>query len=1433
MKKILIVTLMLMVLPLTANVNAQETNTTVLTNNLFGSVQTFFNSVGSDASMQNGQAVPNKEHNKKGADGGNAASSVKNTANACDGKRNSSCDSASDFADLTGLSGITIDKSMVGTGTNDGKSADTPAEPGDSVEMTLTVKNTGNSAKDITVQDGLTDSGISYNGSEAITVQDSSGSDASVTPKNPTINDIVNGKLVINGAGAGSEYTIVFDAQIAADATDYETETANFAEACMPFDQSDASDPYSYVNTNDDGLKDGVVYDDGTGNATLCSDAADSVYISPGGTPVNPGAPDVISQKSVSDDDGDKIAEGGDTLTYTISVRNVAKADTKVNIQDDLNETSVAKNVTFDDEENLISSDGTSLTDDSDTALTIADLKAGFDYTIPQGGTVKFTFTGKVNDPIDQFSLDNKRITNTASICKSTECDTPSASISATSLEGVDIQKDVDITDLDADGDGDLDPDDQAVTGTLTYTITVSNKTAVDKSNVVVKDNLPTSYVTADQSQSVTVTPTNADTNPTPVTVGDLASGVTINTLPANSNITFVFPITVNDSVYTDPLTTGSVITNTASACTDLNGESVCDTDSAETTMDDTYPVQNDFSVQKSVTDGDASGIADPGEDLNYSLVVSNNSDSNMIINLKDPLSDQSYDVSGSEKLSVDSNGTFVDNSGKALTGDATTSDLQNGAVNVNVLPNSSATVTFTVKASTDQKTDNSIDDADTITNTVTACSDLDYSGDIKSPDECTDSGASIDLQGKQSLDIKKTVEDTGQTKDLNYTATQNDIAEPSEILSYTITVDNTGNQPIDYTLTDNLIDANFDFDATDFTQVLTISPATDLVSPTGATLADLDTNSGGSGLTMHIDSGATTTVTFSVVTSANSDTGEVNYPGNNIVNTSEATYTDQEGVSQVKDSDVAITTDTPINPDGTVLKTATDEDADGVADRGDKVTFHVKVANPTDTDMTYQVIEKDPIDPNIDYTIADPLTVDTDATTSTDAKFVDSDGEAKDYTEADLFTSTDGTTADGINTDGIYVFVPAGQSLTFTFDGTVKANFKVPETVLTNSIQSCYESEADSGTYDLCNNSTASIPTEGFEDFEISKEVTSATQSDGTTPTGTGTEADPFYAVDGGKITYNLTLNNTGSVGMDSVTMTDNVQDSYYTLSDGDIIDAYETDANGDKVTDGITTDDVTITPSSDGDGSFNLSYDGTLAAGHSLVIVYQGTLKSNIGDYINETDETQVPNVMEGCYQSDTGLNVDGKTGTICKDIGVEVPYGKDNPNADDPAFSVQKDLTDGNGDGVIDPGEDVNFVITVINNDPDHTGKDQTLLVTDEMFDKNLDYEAHLTDSVTINGDGVKVELPDGTTDASAAKIENLLPDATDSSAWNNQDAYTRYTDGSSDPDAAQTGGIEVTVPANGKVTFSFNVTAKGSLSAQNRIEQMFNFKKYFGK
>ena len=318
------------------------------------------------------------------------------------------------------------------------------------------------------------------------------------------------------------------------------------------------------------------------------------------------GAPSVAIVKTVSDANGNGLADPGETLTYTITLTNAGTVDeTDYGVTDPLD-----PNVTF-------------VTADNGGTFA-GGMVTWSGLTVPAGGSLELTVVVTVANPIPSGTAS---ITNAAYATGSTAPDCTAlpvpanCSVLTTAVPPgtITITKTV----QDATHGGSAEPGEP-----LTYTITLSNSGGGDVTGYGVTDPLDPNLVFDSASN------------------GGVLAGNTLMwsnlTIPANSSLVLTVGVTVVNPIPPGVTTignyayaTGGTAPNCSAVPTPSNCASIPVTAGAVT-------------IVKTVADANGDNLAAPGEALTYTITLSNTGGGDATLGLTDPIDPNVVFVSAS-----------------------------------------------------------------------------------------------------------------------------------------------------------------------------------------------------------------------------------------------------------------------------------------------------------------------------------------------------------------------------------------------------------------------------------------------------------------------------------------------------------------------------------------------------------------------------------------------------------------------------------------------------------------------------------------------------------------------------------------------------------------------------------------------------------------
>jgi uncharacterized repeat protein (TIGR01451 family) len=313
------------------------------------------------------------------------------------------------------------------------------------------------------------------------------------------------------------------------------------------------------------------------------------------------------------DNDGDGVADPGDTLRYTVVVSNTG--------------TTAATNVAFVDtpDANTALVVGSVTTSQGSVTVgnTAGDTAVGVDIgTLAASGSVTITFDVTVDSPFPAGTTtvaNQGLVTGDGGITVPTDDpDTaPSGDPTVTPVEDPGVEADkTDVLAIDADGDGVPSPGD-----TLEYTVVITNTGNIDLTGVTFSD-------TPDANTQLVVgsVTTTQGTVTTGNTAGDASVGVDVGTVSVAATATITFRVTIDNPLpvgVTSVSNQGTVTTNETPDEPTNDPDTVPDDDPTSTTVT-AEPVLEADKADALFIDADGNGIPSPGDTLRYTVVITN-----------------------------------------------------------------------------------------------------------------------------------------------------------------------------------------------------------------------------------------------------------------------------------------------------------------------------------------------------------------------------------------------------------------------------------------------------------------------------------------------------------------------------------------------------------------------------------------------------------------------------------------------------------------------------------------------------------------------------------------------------------------------------------------------------------------------------------------
>lgn len=652
-----------------------------------------------------------------------------------------------------------------------------------------------------------------------------------------------------------------------------------------------------------------IATDNGSDPVYPCAESSDDCSIV-----INPTEPETLIYKDVVDESKNGIASVGEKLTYTIEVKNPTDTPAPAtNVRDSLVESITAGTntyVTYNGIDSVKLSDGSTLAINTGYTgdLSTSDMQI---VTIPAKSSAFITYSVTVDSiPNDQGDILNV-VTDDGT--NPTECTQLSTNCSGT-ITPLDpetiITKKTNLADGQAVGVGDQ----------IEYTIEITNpNTQTAALNVQVQDSLLQDIPTWLNLDSITFTPTDT-----------LFSGlaklgnVTIESIQPGQTVSIKYIMTVK-SIPNDV----SQITNIATD--DGTNPGTIDPTACDADPDDcgttTTPVDPDTIIAKKVEDANGNGIVEAGEDLNYTISVTNpGSNTALDVSVIDTLVDQITPGIAARILGDDSYLTYVASSlvltidGTPLTNPADyVGKLENGTLVINQIP-AGKTVEVKFKITVDSIPDH----VKAITNVATDNGDEVETCTSQDPNDCA---TAVIPTNPQTL-IGKTAVDDNNDKYVSV----------GEKINYSIKITNpSALSALNVSVRDNLLEnrpAYLGWDGN-----ITVAPGA--TAYTGS-LAD------GSFKLTEVPANSTVTITYSLTLLSNPTDGALN-----VLNmatddgTDPGTITPQTCAVETADCDIA---DLPIDANTVIRKALIAQDGadDGAIEDGELLTYQIKVNNPT-----------------------------------------------------------------------------------------------------------------------------------------------------------------------------------------------------------------------------------------------------------------------------------------------------------------------------------------------------------------------------------------------------------------------------------------------------------------------------------------------------
>lgn len=652
-----------------------------------------------------------------------------------------------------------------------------------------------------------------------------------------------------------------------------------------------------------------IATDNGSDPVYPCSESSDDCSIV-----INPTEPETLIYKDVVDESKNGVASVGEKLTYTVEVKNPTDTPAPAtNVRDSLIE-DIANGtntyLTYNGLESVKLSDGSTLAVNTGYTgdLSTADMQI---LTIPAKSSVFITYSVTVDSiPNDQGDILNV-VTDDGT--DPTECTQLSTNCSGT-LTPLDpetiINKKTNLADGEAVGVGDQ----------IEYTIEVTNpNTQTSALNVQVQDSLLQNIPTWLTIDSINVNPTDT------LFSGQAKLGnVTIRAIEPGQTVTIKYVLTVK-SIPDDISEITNIATDNGTDPGTLD-PATCDTDPVDCGTT-TTPVDPDTIITKKVEDANGNGIVESGEDLNYTIDVSNpGSNTALDVSVIDTLVDQITPGVVARVLGDDSYLTYVASS-LVITMDGvplTTPDdyvgkFENGTLVINQIP-AGKTVQLKFKITVD----NIPDHVKAITNVATDNGDEVETCTSEDPKDC----ATAVIPTNPKTLIGKTAVDDNNDKYVSV----------GEKINYSIKITNpSALSALNVSVRDSILEnrpAYLGWDGN-----ITVTPGT--AAYTGS-LAD------GSFKLTEVPANSSVTITYSLTLLSNPTDGTLNVLNMATDNgTDPGTITPQVCAVETADCDIA---DLPIDANTVIRKELIAQDGadNGAIEDGELLTYQIKVNNPT-----------------------------------------------------------------------------------------------------------------------------------------------------------------------------------------------------------------------------------------------------------------------------------------------------------------------------------------------------------------------------------------------------------------------------------------------------------------------------------------------------
>ncbi|MFV0289064.1 MAG: immunoglobulin-like domain-containing protein [Mycoplasmatales bacterium] len=370
------------------------------------------------------------------------------------------------------------------------------------------------------------------------------------------------------------------------------------------------------------------------------------------------------------------------------------------------------------------------------------------------------------------------------------------------------------------------------------------------------------------------------------------------------------------------------------------------------------------------------------------------------------------------------------------------------------------------------------------------------------------------------------------------------------------------------------------------------------------------------------------------------------------------------------------------------------------------------------------------------------------------------------------------------------------------------------------------------------CDSASDTVKIANFESLLIEEQIIQIVDdSVSTTINPTIPSAEEHYTINGENIkqdtvTYQIDILNNGNQPLNKLTIGNSLNLNQITAShDLDTISIIEYNSFN------IPTGDTKIITQNELYNGDTVTWDTELPAGNYL----EFTLTVQLDPQLEQkfTEDEVFSSVVDVCFDSQGNYQSfeTSYSGNMCVSDGADlnIDIDGDGVQYNDNNFTIQKFMVDTiEPYNSLAPGENLTIKIDIVNNNAAENNLTQTLLLTDELLDDNINYEEILTNSLTINnkmypliitdnvylssGDNLYETKYDGTN----ATVQNLLPQS--NQKWFNVNAQSKW---STQTNNTIQGGVFLNLRPNEKYELEFSTSAKGQI----RHKKLFNIKNFF--